>query len=72
LPPEQPLTLASYECDTVTRAHVEPVAVGEVLRDMPLYLEAGNSVAVPLEATYRAAWQAVPRRWKGVLDQTPL
>jgi hypothetical protein len=25
-------------------------------------------VLVPLEATYRIAWEAVPRRWREVLE----
>jgi hypothetical protein len=35
---------------------------------MPLYLEPGGYVLVPLEATYQAAFDAVPRRWRRVLD----
>ena len=68
--PAQPLTLAAYECDSITRARVEPIGVGEALPDMPLFLEPGFYVQVPLEATYQAAWQAVPRRWKAVLEQS--
>jgi hypothetical protein len=66
-PANKPLTLAAYESDLVVKAFVEPVAVGDVLPSMPLILEPGGAVQVPLEATYQAAWQAVPRRWKSVL-----
>jgi Protein of unknown function (DUF4058) len=31
-------------------------------------LEPGVWVPIPLEATYLTAWQAVPRRWKAVLE----
>jgi hypothetical protein len=31
---------------------------------MPLFLEAEVYVPVPLEATYRAAFAAVPKRWQ--------
>ena len=41
------------------RAFVEPVAVGDSLIDMPLYLEPGRHVAVPLEETYRLAFESV-------------
>jgi hypothetical protein len=68
LPPEQPLTLAAYVSDLTVRAYVNTVAVGDPLPDMPLYLEPHGYVLVPLEATYQAAWQAVPRRWRAVLE----
>lgn len=64
----KPLTLAAYESDLVVKAFVETVAVGDVLPDMPLILEPGGSIAVPLEKTYTAAWNAVPRRWRVVLE----
>jgi hypothetical protein len=38
---------------------------------MPLYLEPGGYVLVPLEQTYTAAFAALPRRWRTVLEATP-
>jgi hypothetical protein len=35
---------------------------------MPLYLEPDVYVSVPLEATYRTAFAAMPSRWRSVLD----
>lgn len=67
-PADKPLTLAAYESDQAVKAYVEPVAVGDVLPAMPLILEPGWAVDVPLEATYQAAWDAVPRRWQQVLE----
>ncbi len=67
LPPDKPLTLVAYECDLTVRAHIEPVAVGDPLPDMPLFLEPGAHVRVPLERTYEAAFAAMPRRWRDVL-----
>ena len=67
-PAEQPLTLVSYECGPTTCAEIEPFAVGEPLADMPLSLEPDGFVAVPLESTYVAAFAALPRRWRDVLD----
>ena len=69
-PADKPLTLAAYESALTIRAYVEPVAVGDTLIDMPLFLEPGAHVLVPLEATYEAAWRAVPRRWQRVLEPT--
>jgi hypothetical protein len=65
LPPDKPLTLVSYATDgTRKRAFLEAIAVGDVLPDMPLYLTPDFYVNVPLETTYRAAFDAVPRRWR--------
>lgn len=67
-PPDKPLTLVAYESALVIRAHVEFTAVGEPLPNMPLILEPGAAVSVPLEATYQAAFAAVPGRWRRVLE----
>ena len=67
-PNDKPLTLASYESGVLIRAFVEPVSVGDALSDMPLFLEPGRYVEVPLEETYRIAFDAVPRRWRAILD----
>jgi hypothetical protein len=67
-PSGKPLTLAAYEAEMGVRAFVEPVAVGEVLPEMPLFLKAGGHVPVTLESTYQAAWKAVPRRWRSVIE----
>jgi hypothetical protein len=71
LPPERPLTLVSYECDLTTRGYLEPMAVGDPLPDMPLFLEPEVYVDVPLEKTYAAAWDAVPARWRRVIEPPP-
>jgi hypothetical protein len=47
----------------------EPVAIGDVLIDMPLFLAPGWYVSVPVEATYQAAWRGVPRRFREVLER---
>jgi hypothetical protein len=68
LPPDKPLTLVAYEAADMTRAYIEPVAVGDVLPEMPLFLEAELYVPVPLEATCQVAFEGVPRRWREVLQ----
>ena len=70
LPVDLPLTLAAYECRSTTKAYVEPTAVGNVLPDMPLFLEPGVHVPVPMEPTYNNAFTAVPSRWRGVLESS--
>jgi len=67
-PADKPLTLAAYAAGTTTRAFVEPIAVGDPLIDMPLFLGPRAHVPVPLEATYQAAYRGVPARWRKVLE----
>jgi hypothetical protein len=68
LPPGKPLTLVAYESALTLRAYVEHVALNEELKDMPLFLEPGLDVAVPLEKTYQAAFVELPARWRRVLE----
>lgn len=68
LPAGKPITLASYETALSIKAYVVQHAVGEALTDMPLFLLPGAHVVVPLAATYDAAFAAVPRRWRSVLE----
>jgi hypothetical protein len=65
---QQPLGLAAYRSDLVPTAYFQPLAVGEVLIDMPTFLTPDLYVNVPLEATYLDAWRGVPDRWKRVIS----
>ncbi len=67
-PLDKPLTLASYEAAAGIRAFIEPVAVGDTPVDMPLFLEPGRHVAVPIEETYRTAFDSVPRHLRAILE----
>ncbi len=67
MPLEKPLLLAGYESADTVRAFIEPVAVGDSLPDMPLFLEPGAHIQMPLEQTYREAFASVPLRWRQVL-----
>ena len=65
LPPDKPLTLASYMAGSasagiVTTAFVEPISVGDRLPDMPAYIVHFGYVLVPLEATYQATFADCP------------
>src|SRR5205807_843314 len=51
-PRKSPLTPLSYETGDITRGYYEPVTVGQTLPDMPLFLEYGWHVQLPLESTY--------------------
>lgn len=67
-PPDKLLTLMAYAAGSRTTTYVEPVAVGDRLADMPLFLAAEHYINVPLEATYQAAYRGVPQRWRQVLE----
>lgn len=71
-PPERPLTLVAYQCSLITQAHIETIAVGEPLPDMPLFVEPEAHILTPLEATYTAAWDTMPARWRRVIEPPPL
>ncbi len=60
--------LASYETGGVRAAYLEPVAVGDVLPDMALFLATGMHVRVPLEPTYNAAWDASPEEMRTAVE----
>jgi hypothetical protein len=64
---ETPLSLAAYRSDLVPTAYFEPIAVGQALPPMPIFLTPDYYVNVPLEETYDAAWRSVPARWREVI-----
>ena len=70
LPPDMPLTLASYRADQPPEAFLEFTAVGLSLTAMPLFLNLAEYITVPLESSYQSAWDAVPRYWREVIEGT--
>ena len=46
--------------------------MGDVLPEMPLFLEPDGCVPLPLEATYQTAFELFPARWRMVLEPTAL
>lgn len=67
LPRETPLTLASYVAKPWPEAFVEPTSVGRQLMDMPLFLDAGSFVEVPLNASYQKAFDGEPKHVRDLL-----
>jgi hypothetical protein len=67
LPPNKPLTLAAYAAHPPVTAFVEPVAVGDALASLPLYLEPDLFVLAPLEETYQRTWDRCPREMKDLV-----
>ena len=63
-PPGKDRILASYEMGNARAAYVEPIAVGDVLPAMPLFLMVGSHIRVPLEPTYMSTWEASPEEMR--------
>ncbi|OWK42323.1 DUF4058 family protein [Fimbriiglobus ruber] len=68
LPADKPLTLAAYEAGELPTAYVEPVAVGDRLPDMPLFLYEEYFINVPLEETYQTTWNLLPGELRQLLE----
>ena len=56
LPADRRLTLVSYECDLKTRAYIEPVAVGDALPDMPLFLAPSRASFTATSSRPTSCW----------------
>jgi hypothetical protein len=65
-PPGKPLMIGAFN------AHIElwaePLAVGDALPDLPIFYREDRFVNIPLAATYAAAWEATPKRWRKVIE----
>lgn len=68
LPEGKDRILASYETGGVRACYVEPIGVGDVLPDMPLFLANSWHVPVPLESTYQATWDASPEDYRVAVE----
>jgi Protein of unknown function (DUF4058) len=71
LPPDKPLTVATYSAGPVKMAYVEPVAVGDMLPEMALFLEPEAHVPAPLETTYQTTWDVCPEALKEAVTGPP-
>jgi hypothetical protein len=68
LPPDKPLTLAAYQVAPIKTAYVEPIAVGDSLPNMPVFLCDDYNVSVPLEETYQTTWNVLPVEIRQLLE----
>jgi hypothetical protein len=64
----KPLTCASYIGGFGAEAFVEPVAAGDTLPKLPVFLTPTHYVEMPLESTYQAAFEGMPQYWRDVLN----
>jgi hypothetical protein len=69
LPPDKPLTLASYVAGSIVDIYLEHLAVGGVLVEMPLFLRDDRYINVPLESTYEGTYRGVPEFYRDVLER---
>lgn len=60
LPAGKDRILASYKAGNSQTAFVEPLAVGDILMEMPLFLSSEIHIKVPLESSNSATWDASP------------
>ncbi len=59
----------AYEADRGNRAaHVQPLAVGTAIPDMPLYLGGDDHVMVPLEAAYQSNWTVTAAALRRIVE----
>lgn len=65
--PKKPLTCASYHAGPLPQAFIEPLATGDELPSLPLYLTVDEYLELPLESTYQGAFSAVPEVWQDEL-----
>ncbi len=77
LPADEPLLLASYRAasplaEFTPEAFIEPLRVGAELPDMPAWLDSNLYVNVPLERTYKAAWDVCPADYRHLVEDGEL
>ena len=68
LPTDKPLTVAAYSAGEPKTAYVEPVAVGDPLPEMPIFLDPFTYVPAPLETTYQSTWSKCPDAVKELVE----
>jgi hypothetical protein len=68
LPEGKLFTLASYAAGESTVAYLDHLAVGDPLKDMPLFLTSERYVNLPLVATYESTFNRMPDFWRDVLE----
>ncbi len=66
-PAAEPLSAASFRVSDKIQCYAEPFAIGSPLPPIPLFYDPDWYVSLPLEQTYRLAYDGVPRRWKQVI-----
>lgn len=71
LPSDKRLSLGAFVAGIELRAFMEPVAVGDSLPDMPLFLDSESYVPAPLETSYQDSWNACPEEFRELVIGPP-
>ncbi|NNJ25478.1 DUF4058 family protein [Alienimonas chondri] len=69
-PADKPLCAVGYQVGPRWRAYAEPLAVGDPLPTVPLFLTPERYVPLPLGSSYKIARGGIGRFWEEVLDGT--
>lgn len=69
--PAKPLTVASFVPGEDPTGYIEPVAVGDPLPSLPIFLSEDHYIPAPLEATYMQAWAVYPALLKELIEPPP-
>jgi hypothetical protein len=70
LPYDKRLTVAAYSASIPLTAYVEPVAVGDSLPSLPIFLSDGLYIPAPLESTYQSALAKCPESLRDKLSHS--
>jgi len=68
LPDGKRLTAVAYQASPTLTTYVEPLAVGDDLPSLPIFLTEDEYVPAPLEETYRVSWAVFPADFKPLLE----
>lgn len=61
LPEGKPLSVSAFMAGPILRAYIEPIAVGDALPALPIFLTDEIYVPAPLEETYMTTWGLCPK-----------
>ena len=65
---DEPLSFVSLRVSDHVSGFVELGSVGKDVPAMPLFLNSGRYVSVPLNDSYTHAWTSLPRPWQELLE----
>jgi hypothetical protein len=68
MPAGKNLTAVAYRAVPTKTAYVEPLAVGDNLPALPIFLTEEEYIPAPLEQTYAASWAVFPADLKNLLE----
>jgi hypothetical protein len=67
-PPGKDRIVASYHAGREKAAYAEPIALGDTIPTMPLFLYEGRHIKVPLEAVYQTTWSYMERDMQEIVE----